>query len=330
MSTSSLLLASRIPSDSPILDFDIVVVGRHPFLVCTDFSGDVFSWDPLRDQWAGHRLDMPWRPEDEYEFSDILTIGAAVVDGRVVVGGGGDHQPFAQWDLASGAVRTYARYEHGGVASTTTMELDGRTLFLSGCTGPAVHLWDASKSDPDPAADEVELAGHGDGVGGVTAGRLWDRPVVVSGAYDGSVLVWDIAAEEPLTQFDDLDFVVRGVGLVTVDGHARVVVAGGRALVMGDPDTGAWEGPFAVPGDDIECMDVGVVDGLPVAVTGGEDGTVCVWDLAGRRLLGVPLTEHEKEVFAVRITHFDGRPVAVTAGRDRRMRLWDLRALLSA
>ncbi|WP_327323402.1 hypothetical protein OG735_13440 [Streptomyces sp. NBC_01210] len=120
MSTSLRMPAGRIPSDSPILDFDIVVVGGRPLLVCTDFGGDVFSWDPLRDEWAGHRLDMPWRPEDEYEFSDILTIGAAVVDGRVVVGGGGEHQPFAQWDLQSGAIRTYARYEHGGVASTAT------------------------------------------------------------------------------------------------------------------------------------------------------------------------------------------------------------------
>lgn len=70
--------------------------------------------------------------------------------------------------------------------------------------------------------------------------------------------------------------------------------------------------------------DVGVVDGRPVAVTGAHDGTVCVWDLAGRRLLGEPLTGHSGEVFAVRVTELDGRAVAITAGQDRQMRVWGL------
>jgi WD40 repeat protein len=71
----------------------------------------------------------------------------------------------------------------------------------------------------------------------------------------------------------------------------------------------------------------GTVGGRAVAVTGAEDGTVCVWDLAERRLLGEPIIEHDEEVFAVRVTELGGRPVAISAGRDGVMRVWALAQL---
>ncbi|GAA2417011.1 hypothetical protein [Nonomuraea africana] len=102
-------------------------------------------------------------------------------------------------------------------------------------------------------------------------------------------------------------------------------------MLLGDPDTGIWVDRIEVAGttddwDDagVRCMDVGVVGGRPVAVTGANDGIVCLWDLQERRLVGDPIIDHQGEVFAVHLTEIGDRAVALTAGRDCRMRVWDL------
>ena len=136
---------------------------------------------------------------------------------------------------------------------------------------------------------------------------------------------------------------VADVGLATVDGRTRVVAAGGNRVVLGDPDTGAWEweGPLDEDSIDfdkefdeedaeerknsISCMDVGVVGGRPVAVTGSEDGRVCVWSLAERRLVHGPFDEHHgSKVVGARVADLDGRTVAITADEDGRVLVWDL------
>jgi WD40 repeat protein len=70
-----------------------------------------------------------------------------------------------------------------------------------------------------------------------------------------------------------------------------------------------------------------VVDGMPVAVTGGSlADTVQVWDLRRRKPLGQPMTGHKTVgVFAVACTVVDGVPVAVTVGSDDAVRVWNLR-----
>ncbi|MFE3197847.1 caspase family protein [Embleya sp. NPDC059237] len=66
-----------------------------------------------------------------------------------------------------------------------------------------------------------------------------------------------------------------------------------------------------------------VVDGRPVAVTGSDDNTVRIWELATGNLVG-ELTGHTRPVRAVACAVVDGRPVAVTGSDDNTMRIWDL------
>jgi WD40 repeat protein len=63
-------------------------------------------------------------------------------------------------------------------------------------------------------------------------------------------------------------------------------------------------------------------DGRPIAVTGGEDATVRIWDLA----TGTPMfVGHTGGVAAVATGVLpDGRPIAVTGGKDATVRVWDL------
>ncbi|MDA2812840.1 WD40 repeat domain-containing protein [Nocardiopsis sp. RSe5-2] len=337
---TELLLSSRIPS-GVIDDFDLVTVDGRLLLCAGDGSGGC-TWDPAADRWTEHRLDLPYRPEDFRAMTGHLpaedddgyrlySVCAAVVDGRIVIGGGNYEEPFAQWDLATGAVRAHARNDDGGTGKTMTVRLDGRPHFIA--CGASAHMWDVERPDAEP----VPLPGSRDTVSGIAAGTVDGRPSVVIGDWDGDVLVWDVETRSVFTDFR-CPVPVRDLGLATLDGRTRIVVAGEDRLVLGDPDTGEWEwdGPVdrgsigfgeedEEAEDPITRMDVGVANGRPVAVTGSGEGRVCVWSLDERRLLNGPLTPgHKGEVNAFRIADLDGRTVAVSAGHDRRVLVWDL------
>ena len=74
-------------------------------------------------------------------------------------------------------------------------------------------------------------------------------------------------------------------------------------------------------GHDEEVCGVAVSADGRTAVSGGADGTVRVWDLAGTAAPRV-LTGHDREVAAVAVSA-DGR-TAVSSGRDGTVRVWDL------
>ncbi len=78
----------------------------------------------------------------------------------------------------------------------------------------------------------------------------------------------------------------------------------------------------ASPINGVAC---GEVEGRPVAVGGGTDGTVRVWDLGNGSLRWL-LTGHQGAVNAVAFTVLDGTPVAVTGGDDYTVRVWDLQS----
>jgi WD40 repeat protein len=73
------------------------------------------------------------------------------------------------------------------------------------------------------------------------------------------------------------------------------------------------------------ALAVGELDGRLIAVSGGEDETVRVWDLDTDTPVGEPLTGHTGSVNAVAVSELDGRPIAVSGGEDKTVRVWDLR-----
>ncbi|SCE49771.1 WD domain-containing protein, G-beta repeat-containing protein, partial [Streptomyces sp. DvalAA-14] len=76
----------------------------------------------------------------------------------------------------------------------------------------------------------------------------------------------------------------------------------------------------------VRAVTTAVLDGRPVAVTGGGDGTVRIWDLASGQPVGEPLTGHNGSARAVATVVLNGRMVVVTGGGvvDGTVRVWDL------
>jgi WD40 repeat protein len=69
------------------------------------------------------------------------------------------------------------------------------------------------------------------------------------------------------------------------------------------------------------------LDDRPIAVTGGWDHTLRIWDLrSGRRLGSVIRPGHQDLRWAMTTGTLGRRTIAVTGGADGRVRVWDLAA----
>jgi WD40 repeat protein len=79
----------------------------------------------------------------------------------------------------------------------------------------------------------------------------------------------------------------------------------------------------------VQAVAITELEGHPVAVSGGDDRTLRVWDLATGTPIGQPLTGHTGPVLAVATGELDGRPMAVSAGADGTLRVWGLTNLRS-
>ena len=66
------------------------------------------------------------------------------------------------------------------------------------------------------------------------------------------------------------------------------------------------------------------LDGRPVIISGGADGTVRRWDLTTGTPIGEPITGHDGSVNAVAVGELDGGPVIISGGADGTVRRWDL------
>ncbi|WP_262386905.1 caspase family protein [Streptomyces sp. TRM49041] len=75
----------------------------------------------------------------------------------------------------------------------------------------------------------------------------------------------------------------------------------------------------------VRCVAIGDLDGRPIAVTGGADGSARVWDLTTQRQIGEPLAVGIS-VTAVAIGELGDYTVALTGGEDGTVRVWDLSA----
>jgi hypothetical protein len=136
--------------------------------------------------------------------------------------------------------------------------------------------------------------------------QLRDRPIEEAAAY------LELAARQH--RADDLADRVEGLGLAQ-PWSARWA---------------AWQPttPHRVVGrhaGTVEAVVVVELEGRPIAVSGGQDGTVRVWDLRTGEPIGDSLRGHTGVVSAVAVGKLDGRPIAVSGSTDRTVWVWDLR-----
>ena len=73
----------------------------------------------------------------------------------------------------------------------------------------------------------------------------------------------------------------------------------------------------------VTSVEIGQVEGRTIIVSGGDDGTVQVWDANTGNPAGNPITGHKGAVRALAIGRVQGRTIIVSGGDDKIVRVWD-------
>ncbi|WP_026413225.1 WD40 repeat domain-containing protein [Actinomadura oligospora] len=329
MSIERLFNSGALPSESTIEDLAVVEFEGRPLVVCTAHGDDVWTWEPLKDEWTERPLDRlrEYDEEDDEEdededdpslMPDFMFLGAEAVGGRVVVATGGHHQGPALWDLMSGELLSGAMIGHPGVHALDTTVLDGRLALLAGRVSPDHFDWDPSS--PEWLEERRrELPANSDDMDDAVVARVGGRLLVASVSRD-EVQVSALERAESL-------HTLTGAGLLTVALSDTMVVAANT-----EGELWRWNLADGLPAGDpikahdsaIRALDTITVEGRALAVTGADDGTARIWDLATGLPEGPVLNGDKGSGRTVVTTWFQGRPVAVTGGRDGIVRIWNL------
>ena len=310
-------------------------VDGTPVAVGSLSDGKVLMWNLKTGE--AHRRYTGW----------VAALAVGEVDGISVVVSGGLDGTVRLWDLralwkrpAEAARGAPLRGHTGMVTALAAAEVDGTPVAVSGGRDGTVRLWNlrAGAARGAPPSYPTEIAA-------LAAGEVDGTPVAVSGGHDATVRLWDLhtgaAHEKPLypgrvrrllpLPRNTWLFLPVAVGKVT--GTPVAVSSIYSTMRVWDLKTGVpRRRPLRIRLSaalrirlPAAALAVSEVDGIPVAVSGGLDGTMQVWDLREGKARGEPLRRHNFGVAALAVAEVDGTPVAVSGGLDGTVRVWDLR-----
>ncbi|WP_159083267.1 WD40 repeat domain-containing protein [Streptomyces sp. P3] len=333
------------------------VLDGRPVAVTAGSDRSVRVWDLARGELVGTcSADAD---------SWVKSLAAGLVEGRPVVVGACVDDVVRVWDLATLSQHAEPlTIRTGFVSALATAVVDGRPVAVTShskelaATDPitgeeTVRLWDLitgrefgplgePPEQPPVFADRASdrtVEGDSDGEG--EAGRCVSLdvntaahflvtdpecqcPIAVSAnAYE--VHVWNLATREQVGE--PAAVFVETAAVTVLHDHPAALVATGHGAV------GVWDLATLRPlqpsltGHEaaVRGTATAVVNRRQLAVTGGDDRSVRIWDLDGEKGTGGGrLTGHAGSVTGLITADVDGSRVIVTGGSDTSVRIWDL------
>jgi WD40 repeat protein len=224
---------------------------------------------------------------------------------------------------------------HGTSAiALAPVRIDGRTMAVTTSNDMSARLWDLHT-----CRTVAVLTGHTERIAAVACAHVNGRPLAVTASDDGTARVWDLTKGRTVhvlrghrgrvSSVVCTEIAGRGVAITagSDDGCARVWdLASGEptgVLFAHEPSEPAHpEDYVSLLHKSVSSVDCAVLEGRPVLVTSGFDGTARVWDLATHRKLRVLHCPYE--IYGVSCTTVEGRPVVVAASRHSEVFVWDM------
>ncbi|MFF3446308.1 WD40 repeat domain-containing protein [Streptomyces sp. NPDC002667] len=333
------------------------VLDGRPVAVTCGYDHTVRAWDLAREELIGTCSggDDSW----------VKSLAVGLVRGRPVVVGACVDDVVRVWDLATLSQRSEPlTLRTGFVSALATAVLDGRPVAVTShskelgatdlITGEeTVRVWDLTtgrefgpQGDPPDASPVFADQAYDGTVEGDGEARLCasldlnarahflvtdpasECPLAVSAnAYE--VHVWNLATREQVGEPLAATFVGAASVRMLHDRPAALLACAHGPVEVWDLSTLRQVRP-SLTGHEAAVRGVAttVVNGHHLAVTGGDDRSVRIWDLDGERETGREtggrLALHEGTLTGVTTAVVNGSCVVVTGGSDTRVRFWDL------
>ena len=254
----------------------VTETGGRPVVIVGARDGTLRRWDLV----TGEPIGIPWQTG----LGRVYAVSSFAMEGQIVVLASGERGFSGPWDVASiervGMLDQVC--ESGGPLTVTSV--GGRPVAvmggLSGSKG-TVRAWDIATG----ALIFDAMPGHYGPVWAVTTAQIGSQAVVVSSGYDATIRVWDLDTGNSIGP-RPLSFNILGnycLTVVTLSGRPIVLAGGGDEdgnVRLCDLATGCLVAP-PVGGhtDRVTTITSVILDGDPVGVSGGIDGTVRLWNL---------------------------------------------------
>ncbi|MDN0193658.1 WD40 repeat domain-containing protein [Streptomyces sp. S.PNR 29] len=295
---------------------------------CAGVSGVVEACGGWRMRWA------EWPVEEGELVARYVgpATGAVLPDGRAVAIVGdlvGDASAVRILDLATGQMIGEPLTGHTeGVCALSALTLpDGRSLALVGDGGGALRMWDLTTGQP--LGEPLTIMGP---VALLAPLVLPDgRAVAVSGNGSGEITRWDLTTArrigEPLTSTASVG---ANAAAVLLDARAVVLTALHDKVLLRDMLS---EEPvdrlLTRHSTQVTALAALVLpDGRPLALVGGQDGAVEVWDLTTSRRYAHCLIDGSAPITSLAgVALPDGRIIAIACNKDDLVYAWDVASI---
>jgi WD40 repeat protein len=258
-------------------------VDGRPVLVAAGSGGVVRRWELATGSPIGGALtDLP-----------VVHLAALDLGGRpAVVAASGD--AVCAWDAGTGAV-VVPPFVARGVGALAVSVVDGLPVAVTAMQDATVRIWDLS---PAPAVAGLQAKGHRGVVAAIAtatvaapggdAATVGGRQVVVSVGADRAAHQWDPSARTAgAAHLAEIPVDVTDVAVSVAGGRVRFVGVGGAAVWCWEAGS-APELIASAAGRRLWSVATTVLDGRPVAVVGGGDGS---WG-GEVRIVALPTGEH--------------------------------------
>lgn len=236
----------------------------------------------------------------------------------------------AAWATASPSTEhSVLRGHYGGVNAICAFDLDDTTYLATAGDDTSIRIW-----DPATGIQIRAITGHLGALWSVCAFDLDGQTYLATASKDRAVRVWEAATGTLVRTLTGHKGAVRSVCAVTTNGHGAIrlgTASNDQTIRVWDPATGT-QIRSTVTGHDggVRSMCTFTVNGITRLATGGNEGTVRIWNSTARHRHAA-LAGHIKNaghgnnnaVRSICAFTLDETTYLATASNDNTVRIWD-------